>query len=352
MTTTDPAAGIVVGSAFGDALGAGYEFGIASLPGSGPCQMIGGGLGNFAPGEWTDDTSMATAVLDAVAVYGEQVGSPDGLNHIAAGFANWYASGPVDIGTHTRQVLAHTAAHQRSTGTGSLGSVMLRAAKNIPPRAPAHVSNGALMRTAPVAVPWVGSCDLRSIRECGVAAGRVAALTHAEPTAVLTTAAWSGFLVWASAYEGPTPTSAEMAEVMSVAASAAAVDQRRDPAIGRDTLKAISWFATGDRIEPWVQQWSNSSSLGCMRDALASVYAHWREDPTGADDDGFFAAVDTAVKCGGDADTVAAVAGGLAGAVWGLKAVPDQQILHGYPGWTAVDLIARTQMPSGQKPSP
>ena len=51
----------MTGMAAGDALGAGYEFN-APLPDSAQVGMIGGGLGNFAPGEWTDDTSMAIVV--------------------------------------------------------------------------------------------------------------------------------------------------------------------------------------------------------------------------------------------------------------------------------------------------
>ena len=131
------------------------------------------------------------------------------------------------------------------------------------------------------------------------------------------------------------------------AAAGSARDQRRDPAFGKDTLTAITWYATGERIEPWVQQWSNSSALGCIRDALASVYPHWLADPTGQEPDRFFAAVDAAVKCGGDADTVAAVAGGLAGAIWGMDAIPDQDILHGYPGWTVTDLTTRSDRAVG-----
>ena len=53
----DRACGVLIASAAGDALGAGYEFEpVASdlVP-----QMIGGGLGNGAPGEWTDDTAQA-----------------------------------------------------------------------------------------------------------------------------------------------------------------------------------------------------------------------------------------------------------------------------------------------------
>ncbi|WP_056891273.1 ADP-ribosylglycohydrolase family protein [Nocardioides sp. Root151] len=55
----DRAIGVLMGTATGDALGAGYKFG--SAPYDGWPAMIGGGLGNFAPGEWTDDTAQAPA---------------------------------------------------------------------------------------------------------------------------------------------------------------------------------------------------------------------------------------------------------------------------------------------------
>src|SRR5690606_4827750 len=61
----DRAVGAMVGLAVGDALGAGYEFGPAVPPDE--VAMIGGGLGDFAPGEWTDDTSMAIPMLRALA---------------------------------------------------------------------------------------------------------------------------------------------------------------------------------------------------------------------------------------------------------------------------------------------
>ncbi|HCS59910.1 MAG TPA: ribosylglycohydrolase, partial [Microbacterium sp.] len=51
-------------------------------------------------------------------------------------------------------------------------------------------------------------------------------------------------------------------------------------------------------------------------------------------------AVERAIRGGGDTDTVAAIAGALAGAVWGGAAVPVEwtRELQGWPRYTAEDL--------------
>lgn len=89
--------------AVGDALGAPYEFGCAEVGEDGP-QMIGGGLGNLAPGEWTDDTTMAWAILD-VGATGADLRDEDALTQIARNFRAWYDSHPPDIGNQTRTIL-------------------------------------------------------------------------------------------------------------------------------------------------------------------------------------------------------------------------------------------------------
>jgi ADP-ribosyl-[dinitrogen reductase] hydrolase len=53
------------------------------------------------------------------------------------------------------------------------------------------------------------------------------------------------------------------------------------------------------------------------------------------------ATLESAVRGGRDADTVAAIAGGLAGAALGASAVPAEwlSVMHGWPGYKAADLI-------------
>lgn len=104
----DRACGAILGTATGDALGAGYEFD-AVRPGPDGPEMIGGGLGGFAQGEWTDDTSMMYAVLAPMAS-GLDVRSGAGLDIVAAEFKRWYDARPADIGVQNSQVLGSASA--------------------------------------------------------------------------------------------------------------------------------------------------------------------------------------------------------------------------------------------------
>ena len=70
----DRAAGVLVALAAGDALGAGYEFG-APLPDGAEVTMKGGGPFGFAPAEWTDDTSMAVPIAQALLEAASDAGS-------------------------------------------------------------------------------------------------------------------------------------------------------------------------------------------------------------------------------------------------------------------------------------
>ena len=85
----DRAAGVLLATACGDALGAAYEFG-PPLPDDTDVAMIGGGPFGWAPGEWTDDTSMAIPIARAAAT-GADLRDEAVLDGIAAA---WVELGP------------------------------------------------------------------------------------------------------------------------------------------------------------------------------------------------------------------------------------------------------------------
>jgi ADP-ribosyl-[dinitrogen reductase] hydrolase len=101
----DRRAGAILGLAVGDALGATHEFrSPGDVPG-GPLGMTGGGVFGWAPGETTDDTALAKAVLE-----GYRKGT---LEHgrVRDAMIRWRDTDPRDIGNQTRKALDYLTRH-------------------------------------------------------------------------------------------------------------------------------------------------------------------------------------------------------------------------------------------------
>ena len=183
----DRASAVLLGTAIGDALGVPYEFqprlGAEEVP-----VMKGSGLGNYEPGEWSDDTSMAIAIAEAVAG-GHDLTSVEGLDAVARGFMRWYTDfdgNPPDIGNQTRAVLSATHRCLESDPTASIGTVMRTQSDVFAAAHPHSAGNGALMRTAPVALAHLD--DRETLAQ---AARAVASLTHADELAGDSCVLWS-----------------------------------------------------------------------------------------------------------------------------------------------------------------
>ena len=140
--------------------------------------MIGGGLGNFAPGEWTDDTTMAWCILD-VAATGADLRTDEALTAIARRFRAWYDTRPPDIGNQTRTILG-------AVGADPPEPTMTATSYDLHARTGHTAGNGSLMRTAPVALPYLDDPD--ALVE---AARKVGALTHYDPHAQEACVLWS-----------------------------------------------------------------------------------------------------------------------------------------------------------------
>ena len=112
----DRAIGAILASAAGDALGAPYEF-KPPISADSPVEMKGGGALGWAPGEWTDDTSMAIPILQVLA-RDRSLADEATQDEIVNAWQQWAKTAP-DVGIQTRAVLAAlsgvTAANARKS---------------------------------------------------------------------------------------------------------------------------------------------------------------------------------------------------------------------------------------------
>lgn len=304
--TADRAAGALLASACADALGAGYEFGPALSPDA-AVGMIGGGPAGFAPGEWTDDTSMMIPIARAAAD-GLDLRMATALDTIAAGLFDWLDGGPKDVGIQTGAVM-------RAAASRSAADLAIAAADHHRANPERSAGNGSLMRTAPVALAHL--LDPVAIAD---AARRVSDLTHPDPVCAEACVLWSvaiGHAVVFGTFDG-----VREALHLLPAGRAGFWSQRLSEAEARPA--------------------SSFSSNGWVVHALQAAWSAISRTPVPGDDPAghLRLALERAVRVGNDTDTVACIAGALLGARWGASAVPSEwvSIVHGWPGLTAPDL--------------
>lgn len=172
----DRAIGAVLASAAGDALGSQYEFGPAHADDVTP--PFGRGVFGHAPGEWTDDTSMAVPILDALA-RGERLDDPSVRAKIAGRWIEWSRTAK-DVGAQTRSVLSRVPSSFTEQDVRD-------AAKQLHDRAGRSGGNGALMRTGPLTLGYLD----RLPAELAEAARKVSELTHWEADSAAACILWS-----------------------------------------------------------------------------------------------------------------------------------------------------------------
>jgi len=298
----DRAAGVLVGAAAGDALGAGYEFGAKVAPEA--VTMRPGSLTGRPAGSWTDDTDMAVAVA-RVAATGARLDKAPGLEQVAAGFLEWYSSHPPDIGNQTRAVL--------SSASGPAD--MTRAAADYAASHERSAGNGSLMRTGPVTLAHLGD-DVALVR----AAELVSALTHDDPLAKEACAIWC-VAIDRAVREGRLDGIYDAIELLAPdrrAYWADRITEAEHPA--PEMIQSNSFVVTAFQAAWWAI-WSTQDLDGPRH---------------------LEAALRTAVGIGDDTDTVAAIAGALLGARYGAAAVPFawRRHLRGWPaGMRHADLV-------------
>jgi ADP-ribosyl-[dinitrogen reductase] hydrolase len=273
-SVVDRALGCLLGLAVGDALGTTLEFAVRDTH---PplTDIVGGGPFRLKPGEWTDDTSMALCLADSLIARG-------GLDQrdLMEQFVRWWREGHnshngrcFDIGSTTREALNRFL----QTGDPIAGSTD-----------PNTAGNGSVMRLAPVALRWAGDPSQ------AIAAARAQSVTtHAAPAAVEGCALLTEILVEAIATgDKAAVLRHRSASEPSIAAIAAGSWRGKD----RDAIRSSGYVVHTLEAALWCVERSDS----------------------------FSEAVLLAANLAGDADTVAAVTGQIAGALWGCGAVPGR----------------------------
>ncbi|GLX22607.1 ADP-ribosylglycohydrolase family protein [Streptomyces lavendulae] len=313
---TDRAAGVLLGAACGDALGVPYEFSRRLRADERPA-MIGGGLGPYEPGEYSDDTQMHVCIA-AVASTGADLTSPSALDQIARNFHQWRDGGASDIGNQTRSVLGAAKRHK----AGTPAQAMLAEADAYTARTEFSAGNGSLMRTGIVALAYLDDVD-GMVR----AATLISSLTHSDPECI------EACILWCSG--------------IRTAVLDATFDGVREGITLLPDHRQEIWHARLDEAEENPpHHWARN---GYVVTALQAAWSAITRTPIPelAPERGSFPAqhfqlaTEAAVRAGNDTDTVAAIAGALLGARWGVSAIPLawQQAVNGWPTMRGAELV-------------
>jgi ADP-ribosyl-[dinitrogen reductase] hydrolase len=272
--------GSLMGLAVGDALGAAVEF---MPPGTFPplTDMIGGGPHDLVPGEWTDDTSMAVCLGESL-VERRGFDPADQLRRYVRWYREGYRSSTgtcFDIGIAVRQALARFEA----TGCAYCGSAD-----------PQTAGNGSLMRLAPVPLFYAR-----------------------DPLAAL---------VWSAESSRTTHGAAEAVDACRYYAAliVGALNGVDKKALLGDRYSPVAGYWDAHPLAAEIDKVARGSSRGA-RTIVGSGYvvrsleaALWAFHTTDTFAEGCLAAA----NLGDDADTTAAIYGQLAGAYYGMDAIP------------------------------
>jgi ADP-ribosyl-[dinitrogen reductase] hydrolase len=266
--------GALLGLACGDAVGTAVEF---SPRGSFEpvTDMLGGGPFSLKAGQWTDDTSMALCLAESL-INKKEFDAHDQMNR----YLNWWRWGYLsstghcfDIGMTTRDALFDFERNQNPFSGSS---------------DPETAGNGSLMRLAPIVL--FGFYQKSLLPKLAADSSRT---THGAAEAI--------------------ESCQLLAELMHGALSGVPKERLLDSIEQRFYQAKIQQLAGGAFRSKTYEQIKGSGY--CIESLEAALWCFFHTDS-------YQAAVLKAVNLGDDADTTGAIVGQLAGAFYGVDAIP------------------------------
>lgn len=297
VTKYDRVLGGYLGVAVGDALGATLELlsrndVVERYGKKGLTEIVGGGWLSLLPGDVTDDTAMTLAVARGLraATTGEK--KPNwtlARDFVGRHFIDWLQTDPPDVGATVRTALQ---AYLRCRDWDATEAIVWEQYGR------KSAGNGALMRTLPVTFFVDDPVELVFVSRL------LTKMTHPAPIAQLVSALYNMMakylllghsiaLAWQSAQN----------DVRFLAP-----DLFDDPEV-ESTLNHLNGAASASETDVYPGGY-------CVDTIHAALWALGTTQSAKE-------AIVKAANLGGDADTVAAVTGGLAGVYYGAKAIPE-----------------------------
>jgi ADP-ribosyl-[dinitrogen reductase] hydrolase len=202
------------------------------------------------------------------------------IDEILEAWLAWLGAGPRDVGAQTRAVLRSLSSPNQLVAYANAKAYFLQAGK--------AAGNGALMRTAPIALAYLNDPE-----RMAQAAKLIAQLTHFEDDA------WEACVLWCEAIRRATLSGNFL------------------PHAGLGLLPEDSRAKWDDRISKAMTSTPRDfPHNGWVVHAFQAAIAAINSTQTAPD------AIEAAVRAGGDTDTVAALTGALAGALQGVQSLP------------------------------
>ena len=297
----DKVKAVVFGHAIGDALGVPVEFASRQEMENSPLEdMEDGGTYDMPKGTWSDDTSMSLATLDSLA------NNVIDYDDIMANFCDWIneakytpAGLVFDIGRGTmKSLMSYIRGELKAIECGQKSEL--------------DNGNGSLMRIHPI-VLYLANKDM-SIEEKIDIIHNISSLTHGHIRSKIACGIYA-FVLW-ELLNCPNSVSIRKGLTKARRFYSKETENQYYENLYRKIGCVFLHFEDIDTFHPFEK--NNIKSSGYVVDTLEA--AIWCLKTTSSYKD----CVLKAVNLGGDTDTIAAIAGGLAGALYGYESIPQE----------------------------